>query len=71
VSEPIRIGELLVDVLAALTCPDCTGINSAACDVCDHTGRQRCEQRTGPAEHCETARPCTRHDRHLLEQAIA
>jgi hypothetical protein len=60
--------DFLADVVAALTCPDCTG---TGCEACDHTGRLRCEQRTGPAEHCEAERPCPRHDRGRLEQAIA
>lgn len=67
-SEPIRIGELLADLIASLTCPDCGG---TGCDACDQTGHLRCEARTGPAEHCEAERPCTAHDRDLLEQAIA
>lgn len=64
----IDVFGLLADVIAALTCTDCGG---TGCDTCDQTGMQRCEARTGPAEHCETARPCTRHDRDLLDKAAS
>lgn len=64
----IAVFDLLADVVAALTCPDCNG---TGCDACDHTGRLRCEAPTGPAEHCEAERPCTRHDRDLIDKAIA
>jgi hypothetical protein len=70
-SDLYATASVLADLVAALTCPDCAGINSAGCDTCDHTGHLRCQQRTGPAEHCETPRPCTRHDRALLEQAAS
>lgn len=64
----IAVFDLLADVVAALTCPDCGG---TGCDTCDHTGHQRCEHPAGPAEHCETERPCARHDRELIDKAIA